>query len=103
VRRVLTASSTSPPRRTTPAGMLAVHPLGARDIQNMMGGKDGERVGNAWEPLENAAGDAIDWWPEGEPVIMGELVGGDKAAKDAGLALESDRVLFRVLGTGGVP
>jgi hypothetical protein len=101
--RALVASASSPPRRTIAAGALQAHPLGARDIQALMGGRDGERVGNAWEPLENAAGDAIDWWPEGVPVVVGEIVGMPKAQKDAGLALESDRVMFRVVGTGGTP
>jgi hypothetical protein len=34
---------------------------------------------------------------------MGEIVGGEGVHADAGLRVESDRLLFRVVGEGGAP
>jgi hypothetical protein len=34
---------------------------------------------------------------------MGEMLGGEQTRTDSGLAVESDRVLFRVVGRGGAP
>jgi hypothetical protein len=68
-----------------------------------MGGRDGERVGNAWEPLETAAGDAIDWWPADDPALVAEVVGLPMASEDSGLRLARVRTLLRVVGAGGAP
>jgi hypothetical protein len=101
--RPLVGTSSGVPYRTTTAGTMDVHPLGARDIQSLMGGREGERVGNAWEPLETAAGDAIDWWPADEPALVAEVIGLPMASEDSGLRLESERTLLRVVGVGGSP
>ncbi len=91
------------PQRTETAGSMKVHPLGARDVESMLGGRDGERLRVAWEPLEAAAGDAVDWWPGDEPALLAEIIGVPKPARDSGLAVESARVLLRVVGKGGAP
>jgi hypothetical protein len=53
--------------------------------------------------MEAAAGEAVDWWPDDVPVVMGEMIGEGSARSDSGLVLESDRVLFRIVGKGGAP
>ena len=62
-----------------------------------------DRVAQAWGPFESAAGDAVDWWPDEVPVVMGDMIVDGKLGSDSGLALENDRVLFRVVGKGGAP
>ncbi|HEX7603762.1 MAG TPA: hypothetical protein VF316_19220, partial [Polyangiaceae bacterium] len=60
------------------------------------------------------AGDAVDWWPDDAPVVLGEIEGGEKLKTDSGLSVESDRLMLRVVGataaapaaptpTGGTP
>jgi hypothetical protein len=97
--RVLSAVGLS---RTGVAGTMTVHPLAASEIRALLGGKSGERFGSAWEPLEAAAGDAIDWWPD-VPVVLAEVHDPPKPAKDSGLGVESERVLVRIVGVGGLP
>jgi hypothetical protein len=36
-------------------------------------------------------------------VVQGEIVGGEGVHSDAGLRVESDRLLFRIVGEGGAP
>jgi hypothetical protein len=80
------------------AGKATVHPLGAAWIAAAMPGREGKRVADTWAAVEQAAGEAIDWWPDDAPALVGEIVGAPHAPKDAGLSLESERVLLRVVG-----
>ena len=81
----------------TVAGSMHVHTLGATKFPFELG-PEGKRVAEAWAPLEAAAGDAVDWWPEDTPVLLAEMVPSSRASSDSGLALESDRVFVRVVG-----
>lgn len=56
----------------------------------------------AWAALEAAAPGA-NWFPPGVPVLLAQVDGGEGATTDAGLRVESDRLLLRVVGTGGEP
>ena len=44
----------------------------------MLDAKSGERVTKTWAPIDAAAGDAIDWWPDDAPVVLGEIDGGER-------------------------
>ena len=85
------------------AGLMPVHVLNASAIQGMMGDRDGKRFAAAWDPLADAAGDTADFWPDNTAVVIGEMIGLPKASKDSGLAVESDRTMFRIVGFGGTP
>lgn len=56
----------------------------------------------AWAALGEVSERNIDWWPEDVPVVMAQIDGGEGASQDSGLRLETDRVLLRVVGYGGV-
>ncbi len=90
-------------RRTTTSGTRTVHPLQAYDLGHAVRGKYKDSVTEAWSPLESAAGEAVDWWPDAVPVVMGDLLVEGKLGSDSGLRVESDRTLFRVIGNGGAP
>jgi hypothetical protein len=57
----------------------------------------------AWAALEYVTTRSVDFWPSEVPVLIGQLDGGEGKQTDSGFPLESDRVLLRVVGTGGVP
>jgi hypothetical protein len=79
-------------------GTYSVHELGAESVQYALTGREGKRFSEAWAPIEAAAGAGIDWWPEDAPALVAEVAGMPKAAQDAGLLLESERVLVHVVG-----
>jgi len=60
--------------------------------------RDGKTVAQ-----REAAGDNVDWFPDGVPVVVGQLDGGEGRPTDTGLRVESDRLLVRVVGWGGRP
>jgi hypothetical protein len=88
-------------RRIVSAGSLTVHPFDESLVTAALPRKDGQRVEKNWSPLSATAGDAVDWWPDDVPVVLGEVEGGEKLKNDSGLSIESDRLLLRVLGTPG--
>jgi hypothetical protein len=90
-------------RSTLSAGTRAVHPLDASKFQAVLGGTPAEDMTSAWTALTAAAGTSVDFWPDDVPVVIGEIVGGEGAHADAGLRVESDRLMFRVVGEGGAP
>jgi hypothetical protein len=94
-------SSTS--RRPVTSGAKSVHPLQSRDLGYSISGRYNDKVAQTWSPLEAAAGEAVDWWPDDVPVVIGEMIGAEGPRNDSGLAVESDRVLFRIVGKGGAP
>jgi hypothetical protein len=51
--------------------------------------------------MSSAAGSATDWWPDDVPAVIGEIRGGEGVKTDAGLRVESDVLLFHVVGEGG--
>lgn len=65
--------------------------------------KASKGLGNAWRAIEAVSGSAVDFWPHDVPVLIAQLDGGEGRMSDAGLRLEMDRILLRVVGYGGVP
>ena len=53
--------------------------------------------------LEPALVGDTEWWPPDTPVLIGALDGGEGKMNDSGLRVDYDRVLVRVVGTGGSP
>lgn len=90
-------------RTTLTAGTRAVHPLDPSKLQSVLGGAPAEEMTSAWTALAAAAGTSVDFWPDDVPVVIGEVAGGEGAHADAGLRVESDRLMFRVVGEGGAP
>ncbi|MEZ4226899.1 MAG: hypothetical protein R3B13_38515 [Polyangiaceae bacterium] len=62
-----------------------------------------EGGGAAWQALEASARNEVDWWPSDVPVLIAQVEGGEGRSSDSGLKLDSDRVMLRVVGYGGVP
>ncbi|WP_437286489.1 hypothetical protein [Sorangium sp. So ce406] len=83
-------------------GGLDVHDLGGSLLGPLLE-PDAPGLGAAWLAVEEAAGTAVDWFPAGVPVLLGQLDGGEGRASDSGLRIESDRVLVRIVGYGGRP
>lgn len=79
-----------------------IHSLAIEHFAHMLGTKRAVDLRETWEPIASSVGSATDWWPE-VPVVMAEVEGGERVTRDAGLPLESDRLLLRVLGNGGAP
>jgi hypothetical protein len=92
-------SQTRPYRST---GTLALHRLG-EDALSPFTDPDAPGLADAWGAISEAAGDNVDWFPEGVPVVVGQLDGGEGRPTDTGLRVESDRLLVRVVGWGGRP
>ncbi len=87
---------------TVRAGSIDVHHLAAHALSPLLQ-SDAPGLSEAWSALEDAANDQVDWFPDGVPVLLGQLDGGEGRASDSGLRLESDRLLVRVVGFGGKP
>ncbi|WP_437732371.1 hypothetical protein [Sorangium sp. So ce1335] len=83
-------------------GGLDVHDLGGGLLTALLE-PDAPGLGAAWLAIEEAAGSAVDWFPDGVPVLFGQLDGGEGRASDSGLRIESDRALVRIVGYGGRP
>ncbi len=84
-------------RRTVSAGSLTVHPLDPATLAAMLPTKDGEHLTKTWNPITTVAGDAVDWWPDDQSVVLAEVEGGEHLKTDNGLSVESDRLLLRVV------
>jgi hypothetical protein len=85
------------------SGGMDIHPLQrslfSRDLE-----RNTEGLGAAWESLEDlSSGRHPDWWPEGQPVLLAQIDGGEGATSDLGLRIFKDRALLRVVGYGGAP
>jgi hypothetical protein len=87
-------------RITISAGARSVHEIDASRFQTMLG-HAGEDMQTRWSAVSSAAGSSIDWWPDDVPVVIGEVEGGEGVKTDATLRVESDTLLFRVVGEGG--
>jgi len=83
-------------------GGVELHHLAAHALGPVLEA-DAPGLAEAWWAVSDAAGDACDWFPDGVPVLLGQLDGGEGPRSDAGLRLEKDRVLVRVVGYGGRP
>jgi hypothetical protein len=87
-------------RRSTTAGTRPVHELDTSRFVTVLG-HAGEDMATQWSALSSAAGSATDWWPDDVPVVLGEIRGGEGVKADGGLRVETDALLFRVVGEGG--
>lgn len=92
-------------RRSASAGTMTIHQLGESEMaySSAITKKDGERIEKTWKPISSAAGEQVDWWPDDQPVLMGELDGGEGVKTDSNLRIETDRALLRVVGKAGAP
>jgi hypothetical protein len=90
----------APARRTVTAGTRTVHPLDPSHLTTALGHASDDAV-TQWTAIMAAAGQATDWWPDDVPVVIGEIRGGEGVKTDAGLRVESDVLLFHVVGEGG--
>lgn len=86
----------------TRAGSVDVHRLEAIHLGAIFG-NDAPGLAQAWEAVERGADTTSDWFPGDLPVVLAQLDGGEGKASDAGLRLESDRLLVRIVGYGGKP
>ncbi|HEY1954738.1 MAG TPA: hypothetical protein VGH28_03985 [Polyangiaceae bacterium] len=84
-------------RRTTAAGTFTVHPFDPSTVAAMLASKDGDRITKTWSPMTTVAGDAVDWFPDDEDVVLAEVEGGERVKTDNGLPVENDRMLLRVV------
>ena len=94
----LTSISGSPSR----SGTMRLTPLRANTLEKILE-KDASGLGAAWIAIEEGAGYGVNWFPDDVPVLLGQLDGGEGRTSDAGLKLEQDRLLVRVVGFGGRP
>ena len=87
---------------TTRAGSIELHTLAAGALHHPLE-PDAPGLADAWLAIEEAAGYTVDWFPDGVPVLVGQLDGGEGRTGDSGLRIESDRLLVRIVGFGGAP
>jgi hypothetical protein len=87
-------------RRSTMVGSRTVHDLDVSRFSTVLG-HAAEDMTAHWSAVSAAAGSATDWWPDEIPVVLGEIRGGEGVKSDGGLRVESDVLLFRVVGEGG--
>jgi hypothetical protein len=66
-------------------------------------GPDSAALQDAWRAVETMTGYTVDFWPHDVPVLIAEIRGADGRAQDAGLVIDRNRMLLRVVGYGGVP
>lgn len=87
---------------TTYAGGVSMHQLNSSLLHPVID-QDAPGLSDAWGALEQSTDAMIDWFPDGVPVLLAQLDGGEGKMSDSGLRLESDRLLVRVVGFGGKP
>lgn len=87
---------------TRRVGAIDVHELYAHALRSTLE-KDAPGLSEAWAALAEAPDSTVDWFPNGVPVLLCQLDGGEGRMSDSGLRLESDRLLARVVGFGGKP
>ena len=85
-----------------PAGGIVPHRLLASELNTVID-QDAPGLSDAWAAIEAASSEYVDWFPDGTPVVLAQIDGGEGRASDSGMRIESDRVLVRVVGRGGKP
>ncbi len=88
---------------TTTAGATSVHLLDTSTLSATLSGSDATWLTERWAPLSQAAGYGVDWFPDDAATVMAEITGGEGVHSDAGLPVEKDTLLLRVVGEGGAP
>lgn len=86
--------------RGTPRG-VSTSELGSGLFPKQMK-QDSDDSLSAWGAISSSV-NAVDWWPDDVPTLIGQFDGGEGDTSDSGLRLEVDRVLIRVVGWGGAP
>lgn len=76
-----------------------VHDLAAYRLRGNLPDPVAERVSARWRLAEGLARGA-DFWPDENAVVLAEVDAPPGVRDDSGVALESDRLLLRVVGTG---
>ncbi|MBK9264555.1 MAG: hypothetical protein IPM54_32815 [Polyangiaceae bacterium] len=84
------------------SGSLTMQPLRASSLERIVD-DDAAGLSAAWQAIEESAGGVVNWFPEDVPVLLAQLDGGEGKTSDAGLKLEQDRLLVRIVGQGGRP
>ena len=87
---------------TRTVGGMAVHPLNAYSLGPILE-SDAPGLAEAWLAIEEASQRDAAWFLDDVPVLIAQMDGGEGRTSDAGLRLESDRLLVRVVGHGGTP
>jgi len=77
-------------------------PLDARGFSSTLDA-DSPGLGRAWTALEPTLPNDVEWWSNDVPVLIAALDGGEGKLSDSGLKTDYDRMLLRVVGTGGLP
>jgi hypothetical protein len=85
-----------------PTGGIVTHRLFASELSLVID-QDAPGLSEAWTAIESASSEVVDWFPDGAPVVLAQIDGGEGRGSDSGMRLESDRVLVRVVGRGGKP
>jgi|GEM_PF-485669 len=88
-------------RSVATAGTRVVHELDTASWASALGGRAADDMVPWWSAMSSAAGPAVDWFPDDAPVVMGEIAGGEGITTDSGLRVDSDHLLFRIVGEGG--
>ncbi|MFO0679824.1 MAG: hypothetical protein U0169_25085 [Polyangiaceae bacterium] len=78
---------------------IVVHPLVPSAIVASLGSSDASSFVSGWGPVEDERG--FDIFPDGVPVILAEVEGGEGVTSDSGFKVDSERLLLRVVGVGG--
>jgi hypothetical protein len=86
----------------TRVGSVNVHHLHGDGLKGLIEA-DAPGLADAWWAVEDAAGGMVDWFPDGVPALVAQIDGGEGRLADAGLRMESDRLLVRIVGYGGRP
>lgn len=84
------------------SGSLVLQPLRASSLNKVVD-SDAAGLADAWAAIEENAGSSVNWFPDDVPVLLAQLDGGEGKTSDAGLKLEQDRLLVRIVGQGGRP
>ena len=84
------------------SGTLVLQPLRALSLDKVVDA-DAAGLADAWAAIEENAGSVVNWFPDDVPVLLAQLDGGEGKTSDAGLKLEQDRLLVRIVGQGGRP
>jgi hypothetical protein len=86
---------------STPAG-LSLHDFDVYSV-SMRLNEAVPGLGEAWTAVLATITQQKDWFPDGVPVLLAQIEGGEGRTRDTGLNLDSDRLLVRIVGYGGTP
>jgi hypothetical protein len=92
-------ASTHPKPMVGALTLTELNPYGiARELDKASPG-----LTDAWAAIADALGGSRDWFPADVPVLLAQIEGGEGIDSDAGLTVDSDRLLVRIVGYGGKP